>query len=135
MIIDASVAFKWLVEEPDSYVAISWLSLDGLKAPPIIYAEAGNALAKRIRGHELKADGAADNLLRLARMLSIIDDQPHLGRALDMAIALDHSFYDCLYLAIGEALGEQLLTADTKFAAKCATSEWAALVHPWQAYR
>jgi predicted nucleic acid-binding protein len=135
MIIDASVAFKWLVEEPDSDIAISWLSHDSLKAPALIYAEAGNALAKRIRGHELKPGGAAENLQRLARMLTIVDEQPHIGRALDLAIALDHSHYDCLYLAVCEALGEQLLTADAKFAGKCAASEWSALVHPWQALK
>ncbi|MEY4501691.1 MAG: hypothetical protein RIS52_1581 [Pseudomonadota bacterium] len=135
MIVDASVAFKWLVEEPDSDIAISWLSHDILKAPAIIYAEAGNALTKRIRGGELKAKGAAENLQRLVRMITTVDDQPFLGRALDMAVALDHSYYNCLYLALGEALGDQLLTADAKFAAKCAASEWSALLHPWQVYK
>ncbi len=52
-----------------------------------------------------------------------------------MAVLLDHSYYDCLYLAVGEGLGEQLLTADAKFAAKCAASEWSALLHPWQALK
>jgi predicted nucleic acid-binding protein len=135
MIVDASVAFKWLVEEPDSDIAISWLSHDSLKAPALIYAEAGNALAKRIRGHELKPGGAAENLQRLTRMLTIVDEQPYLGRALDMAVALDHSFYDCLYLAVAEALGDKLLTGDTRFAVKCAASEWSALLHPWKAHK
>jgi predicted nucleic acid-binding protein len=135
MIVDASVAFKWLVEEPDSDIAISWLSHDSLKAPAIVFSEAGNALAKRIRGRELVADGAAENLQRLGRMITVVDDRPHLGRALDMAVSLDHSYYDCLYLSISEALGEQLLTADAKFAAKCSASEWAELIHPWQALK
>jgi predicted nucleic acid-binding protein len=135
MIIDASVAFKWLVEEPDSDIAISWLTHASLKAPVIVFAEAGNALAKRVRGRELKADGAVENVQRLTRLLTTIDDRPYLGRALDMAIALDHSYYDCLYLAVSEALGELLLTADTKFATKCMASEWSSLVHPWQSLK
>jgi predicted nucleic acid-binding protein len=135
MIIDASVAFKWLVEEPDSDIAISWLSHDSLQAPTLICAEAGHALAKRIRGRELKPGGAAENLQRLTRMLTVVDEQPHIGRALEMAVALDHSYYDCLYLAVAEALGDQLLTADARFAVKCAASEWSALLHPWQAHK
>lgn len=135
MIVDASVAFKWLVEEPDSQIAISWLVHDSLKAPSIVHAEAGNALAKRIRGGELAVKGASANMARLARILEIVDSAPQLGRALEMAIALDHSYYDCLYLAVSEALDEQLLTADAKFASKCAASQWSALVHPWEPLR
>lgn len=132
MIVDASVAFKWLVEEADSDIAISWLAHDSLKAPSIVHVEAGNALAKRIRGGELVADGAAANMARLGRILEIVDSTPQLGRALDMAVTLGHSYYDCLYLAVSEALDEQLLTADAKFAAKCATSQWSSLLHPWE---
>lgn len=133
MIIDASVAFKWLIDEPDSDIAISWLAHDSLNAPAVVHAEVGNALTKRVRGGELAGAGAAEQLMRLVTILTVVDERPFVGRALDMAVALDHSYYDCLYLALGEAVGEPLLTADTRFAAKVAASPWAALIQPWVA--
>jgi predicted nucleic acid-binding protein len=128
MIVDASVAFKWLVEEPDSEAAISWLVHDDLKAPAILLAEVGNALSKRIRGGEILADGAAEKLTQLTSMLTIVDEAGSIGRALEMSIALCHSFYDCVYLALAEAHQEELLTADQVFAQKCRASDWAGQV-------
>jgi predicted nucleic acid-binding protein len=128
MIVDASVAFKWLVEEPDSEAAISWLAQDDLKAPAILLSEVGNALSKRIRGKELAAEGAGANLLRLTNMLAVADETGSIGRALELSVALSHSFYDCIYLALAEALDEKLLTADQVFAQKCEASGWAGRV-------
>jgi predicted nucleic acid-binding protein len=133
MIIDASVAFKWLVEEPDSAIAISWLDCNDLKAPHLIHSECGNALFKRIRGGEIFAEGASTQLAGLKEIVTLVDEQPWLGRALSMSITLDHSFYDCVYLALSEGLDDRLLTADSKFISKTAASEWASLVHPWRA--
>ena len=121
MIVDASVAFKWLVEESDSEEAISWISADvSLAAPTLVLAEVGNALTKRIRRGELSADGASERFARLPNLLSLLDDAPFMARAFDLSIMLRHAFYDCLYLAAAEALDDRLLTANTVFADKLA---------------
>ncbi len=133
MIIDASVAFKWLIDEDGSDIAVSWLVHESLKAPAILHAEVGNALTKRVRGNELVMAGAAEQLLRLATILTIVDERPFMGRALEMAVALDHSYYDCIYLAVSEAEKMPLLTADTRFVAKVEASQWATLLQPWAA--
>ena len=44
MIIDASVAFKLIVEEPGSEEAIGWIGRTDLVAPSLVHAEVGNAL-------------------------------------------------------------------------------------------
>lgn len=124
MIIDASVAFKWLVHEPDSDAAIAWLDNDTLLAPALVHSEVGNALLKRIRSGELSEEGAPANLQRLERILTLIDERPFMGLALQMAISLGHSLYDCVYLATAEALDDELLTADRRFADKVADSVW-----------
>jgi predicted nucleic acid-binding protein len=130
MIVDASVAFKWLVEEPDSNLALSWLRHDDLKAPAILLAEVGNAMAKRIRGRELKADGAPERLAQLEDMLTIVDGGAFAARALTVSLELGHSSYDCIYLALAEILDEQLLTADQVFVKKCQAGRWSGRVRP-----
>ena len=116
MIIDASVAFKLVVEEPDSETAIDWLARTELAGPTLIHAEVSNALWKRVRRRELAAGGELeDRLADLARYIRTIDETPQLPRALALAVELDHPVYDCVYLALAEAYDEELLTADGKF--------------------
>jgi predicted nucleic acid-binding protein len=119
MIVDASVAFKWIVAEDDSERAIAWIDAAELKAPHLLLAEVGNALGKRIRrGQFASPDGAGEQLGRLAQIVTIVDETPFISRSLELALALDHSFYDCVYAAMAEARNEALLTADSVFAAK-----------------
>jgi predicted nucleic acid-binding protein len=121
VIIDASVAFKWLVEESDSDQAIRWIGAGAsLLAPTLILAETGHALTKCIRRGELSAEGAGDRFARLTTLLTLFDDTPFMARAFDLSIALRHGFYDCVYLAAAEALGDRLLTADAVFVGKVA---------------
>lgn len=134
MIVDASVAFKWLVEEPDTDLALSWLRHDDLWAPSILVAEVGNALAKRIRGGELEAEGAPEKLARIEDMVTIIEGRMPVALALSMSLELMHSFYDCLYLALCEVRDEQLLTADQVFAKKCEASQWSGRVRLLERY-
>lgn len=121
MIVDASVAFKWLVEEPGSDQAIAWIgSGTPLAAPTLILSEIGHALTKRVRRGELAAAGADETFARLPSLLSLFDDAPFMVRAFDLSIALRRGFYDCVYLASAAAMGEQVLTADEVFADKLA---------------
>lgn len=121
MIVDASVAFKWLVPEHDSAVATAWLSSGTpLSAPALLLAEIGNGITKRIRRGELSPDGTQAHFSRLPGLLTLIDDTPFASRAFDLSVALRHSYCDCVYLAAAEALGETLLTADGVFAEKLA---------------
>jgi predicted nucleic acid-binding protein len=119
MIVDASVAFKWIVAEPDSPIAIAWIGQGALRAPHLIHSEVGNALTKRIRsGQFASSEGAGERLGRLSQLLATVDETPLIERALEMAVTLDHSFYDCVYAALAEANSEELLTSDKVFAAK-----------------
>ena len=117
MVIDASVAFKLIVDEPDSAIAIGWLARTELTGPTLIHSEVSNALWKRVRREELAADGELqERLADLARYVRTIDETPQLPRALDLAVELDHPVYDCVYLALAEAYDDDLLTADSRFA-------------------
>lgn len=129
MIIDASVAFKLIVEEPGSEDAIGWIGRADLVAPTLVHAEVGNALWKRVRRREIADDGEMDERVAdLARYLRTIDETPLVARALRLAVDLDHPIYDCIYLALAEHMGEELLTADHRFLAAVASTNYASQV-------
>lgn len=116
MVIDASVAFKLVVEEPDSGEALAWVGRAELVAPTLVHAEVGNALWKRIRKGELTAgDEIGERLSDLGRYVRTVDETAALPRALELAVALGHPIYDCVYLALAEAVDDELLTADRRF--------------------
>ena len=116
MIIDASVAFKLVVEEADSAEAVALLERDELVAPTLIHSEVGNALWKRVRRGELvSSEEIAERLADMASYIRTVDETAVLPRALELAIELEHPVYDCVYLALGEAEQEELITADRRF--------------------
>ena len=116
MIIDASVAFKLVVEEPGSEEAIAWAARSELVAPTLIHSEIGNALWKRVQRREIVGGGAVgERLADMARYIRTVDETPLMPRALQLAIELGHPIYDCVYLALAEAQEDELLTADARF--------------------
>jgi predicted nucleic acid-binding protein len=116
VIIDASVAFKLIVDEPGSEEAIAWIGRAELTGPILIHSEIANALWKRVRMGELAADTEiADRLADLDHYIRTVDETPLVPRALQLAIDLAHPVYDCIYLALAEAHDDSLLTADARF--------------------
>lgn len=129
MIVDASVAFKWLVDEEYSRDARAWLSRASMAAPPLLLVELGNALWKRVRRGELRdVDGATRLLARVADLVAVEHDEAVAQRALVLAVELDHPIYDCVYLAMAEWRNQPLLTADKRFVDRVAGTGYAARV-------
>ena len=118
MIIDASVAFKWLINEPGSEAAMAFLGNSDLLAPNLMLAEIADALGKRIRRGELRAERATEMLGRVGELVVIVDERPYLKEALRFSVLLNHSVYDCLYLAMADGLQDRVLTADARFIGK-----------------
>ena len=116
VIIDASVAFKLIVDEPGSEEAIAWIGRAELTGPILIHSEVGNALWKRVRMGELADDAEiAGRLSDLDHYIRTVDETSLVPRALQLAIDLTHPVYDCVYLALAEADDDGLLTADGRF--------------------
>jgi predicted nucleic acid-binding protein len=122
MIVDASVAFKWIIAEPDSDAATALIGREDLRAPSIVFAEVGHGISKRIRRGELKAEGVIERLQRLPALLSTDDAEADLASAMTLALQFQHSFYDCLYLALAQRLDDVLVTADEVFVRKFGTT-------------
>lgn len=127
MIVDASVAFKWLIEEEGTIAALDLLG-QPLAAPTLVYSEVGNALWRKQRRGELGADDLNDLPGQLSTLVNVVDETRLIGRALAMACLLDHPTYDCVYLAMAETYQRPLITADKRFLRRVASSEWKEMV-------
>ncbi len=118
LVIDASVAIKWVIEEDGTPEAMS-LRRHRLFAPELLVAECANVLWKKTRRRELTPDEArlAARLLQRADV-ELAPMRALLEPATELAIAMDHPAYDCTYLALAESLSCDLVTADRKLSAK-----------------
>jgi predicted nucleic acid-binding protein len=111
-VIDASVAIKWVVDEPGTTPALRLLR-QSLVAPDLLVAECANILWKKVRRKELSEEEASLAARLLARAdIELVSMRPLLERATRIAVAIDHPAYDCIYLALAEVRGCDFVTAD-----------------------
>ena len=122
VVVDASLAVKWLVEEEDSdkahAVLQSWVSQDITRiAPYLMPFEVANALHRRVVRGELSVDESARMIARLLGSRLELHQTPSLHvRALELASQLSQAAaYDAHYLALAEEFGCELWTADERF--------------------
>ena len=122
VVLDASVAVRWVVDEVGSTEAAALLELDvEWIAPRLLLAEAASALRRKSVDVLLTAAAAAqclDGLLQAVTdgIVRLADDERHIAQALLLATSLDHKVPDCLYLALAERYGAAIATADMKLA-------------------
>ncbi len=116
LVIDASVAVKWLVDEAGSDAALALQGHD-LMAPALLRIEAANVLRTLAARGALSPAAAADLFALLQEApLAIADTDDALERlAMTLALDLGHPVYDCLYLALALRTGRSLVTADDRF--------------------
>jgi predicted nucleic acid-binding protein len=119
-VLDSSVAFKWEVPEADSAKAIqlrdeSRTGLHELIAPDVFPAEVAHAMTRAERqGRVLAADGWRLWLSIMADAPALIPYVPLMPRAFALSSAFRIGVYDCLYVALAEREGCELVTADTR---------------------
>lgn len=119
-VLDSNVAFKWEVPETDTDIAIRLRdayrnNTHQLRAPDVFPLEIGHALTRAERQKRIKPpDG-------WAAWLAIMSDTPVLMSSLPLmprayAISSQHrvGIYDCLYIALAESEGCELITADDR---------------------
>ncbi|MBI5314775.1 MAG: type II toxin-antitoxin system VapC family toxin [Nitrospirae bacterium] len=116
-VVDASVAIKWFIPEIHSEAALQATRLRQLlHVPAFITMELGNVIAKKIRRGELSRENGRTILKELPHLpFQRHADQRLFPAAYDLALDTQQSLYDCLYLALAEAIDGRLITADRKF--------------------
>ena len=138
IVVDASVALKWLLPEPDSAMADRVAATDHLLiAPTLVIAEFCNAVWKRLRSGEVVADHAQLVVARLPEFFdSLVDETNLASMALAIARTLEHPAYDCFYLALAERENATLVTADRRLVERVRGTPWESKVialHTWDA--
>lgn len=117
VVVDASAALKWVLEEEGSAAARELLDRDVLHAPDFMLLEAANVLwAKSRRGalSRAEADAAFQALAAFPLVLTPLAELTRPARSL--AFALDLTVYDALYAALAQQLDCPLATADAALA-------------------
>jgi len=116
LVVDASVAVKWLLPESHAEAASRILnSKHELLAPDLILAEVGNVIWKKWRRREVSGDVAGDLLRDFYRYpVQTFASRALMIAAWGLAEQYDRSFYDSLYLALAIHAGCPLVTADLK---------------------
>ena len=125
LVVDASVAVKWLVREEFSDIAEQILNgQHELHAPRLMASEVSNSLWKKVRTGQLPRDRASE-LAEEIPLLNVnwADDEGVCVDAVRVALALDRSVYDCTYLALARRIGATMVTADERFANAVAGTE------------
>lgn len=126
LVVDASVACKWFVEEEGSSAAARLLNGDEtLLAPDLIVAEVANALWRKRRVGQVSAEQSDEAVAVLPGFFSELAPAARLAaRAFEIACDLDHPVYDCLYLALAEQAGARVVSADARLKARVTGTAW-----------
>ena len=131
-VLDASVVVDWVAPDVKSSSpamrTLRRLSSEGaeLIAPRLLLTECSNALlmgVRRRRWSGAAADSAYRFLVKLPFRLA--DDARHLDRAWELCRRYDnHPIYNMIYVAVAEAAGTTLITADSALRLRLKHLSW-----------
>jgi predicted nucleic acid-binding protein len=130
VVIDASVAAKWFLEE-ENWDAAEALQAgqDTLIAPDLLIAEVLNTYWKHVERKSKPRASIQDVIEVLVNSFSKLVPMVELASsAAEVAIELHHPIYDCFYLALAERDQCALVTADERFYGKTRRTRFASSV-------
>ena len=117
LVVDASVALKWVLDEEGVERAEAIVGTNPLIAPDFLILECANVLAQNVRRRKLTEEEATAGLARVrASGVRLEPTDAYVDEAQRLVMALGASAYDSLYLALALATPCRLLTADLRFA-------------------
>jgi predicted nucleic acid-binding protein len=120
LVLDASVAIKLYIAEPDSNSALDAVAArTEFVVPHLFFAEVVQALLRHHRERRLSWLQLDFALLDLVRKVTApLGDAVLLHRAIGIAQVLTHRLHDCFYLALAERTECDFLTADEALVGK-----------------
>lgn len=122
VVVDASVALKWVVAEDGSEKAAALLTdlaagTISLTAPDHLVGEVGNGLRKRVAQGILSVDDAQAALDAVGALgVEFIGGPGHWFRCLRAALDWQVTTYDALYVLLALEFEAELVTADARLA-------------------
>lgn len=131
-VFDASALVRGVIRPKPGGAAIEWIErlvagdVEGF-APDLVFPESANALVGYVRSRVLDEERANGILQALVRLpLEVIAGRQLVPAAHRLALVRGLTVYDACYLALAEALGATLVTADRRLASVAKRS---ALLH------
>ena len=114
LIVDASVIIPCFIPERFSDVAPFWLeAAELIIAPDFLALECANVLWKKARLREISELQAGETLADIVSgVIELRPSLPLTPAALKLGGELDQPIYDCIYLALAETEGAEIVTAD-----------------------
>lgn len=130
LVVDASVAIKWFVREGLHEEASALLEHQApLYAPDLIVSEVTNVAWKKVTRGDIEPDQARDIARAIRGGVPALYPSAELNaRALEIALALDHPVYDCLYVACAQITETVLVTADMRLCGAAAAGPYAGFI-------
>jgi predicted nucleic acid-binding protein len=129
IVVDASIAAKWYLNEAGSTEAAAILTSDSvLLAPALIRLEVNGAIIRRYREGKLSLERAREacelwEADLAGGALRLVADEMLIVPARAIAFQIRHAIQDCLYLAAAVEFGQaRLVTADPTFHTRAAKS-------------
>jgi predicted nucleic acid-binding protein len=115
LIVDASVAVKWFVNEDRATAARQVLGAGGIAAPEFILLELYHSLWNLARRGQFLTRDIEPSTHRAKQAFDVLVRQEDLfQQACTFAQAYSHPIYDCLYIAHAQRDVARLITADEK---------------------
>jgi predicted nucleic acid-binding protein len=116
LVVDASVAVKWIVPEEHTTEARRLLTAGHtLLAPELLRIEVAAVCWKKVQRGELTAEEAQARFGTLAMApLLLTSDATLADAALQLSLQTGWTVYDSLYLALAVAYDSRVVTADTR---------------------
>jgi predicted nucleic acid-binding protein len=126
IVVDASLAAKWMLWEADTRVALRFLLHHGraLCGPDTLFTEVAGAIVKRANQRKDIETDALEALRKWTVAWGEHTVKPYrvtqrrLYEAGKLAVTLGHPLKDCIYLALAMELRCDLATCDLQFIAK-----------------
>ena len=115
LVLDASVALKWVLEEPDSHLAEALATgAEEVLLPDFWLHEACNVCWLQVRKGVWSATEALEALALLRAQVppTPTGDLALHDAALELGLAVNHSTYDTLYVAFAVAMGRSVCRDD-----------------------
>ena len=119
IVVDASVATAWLLEdedEPDAIAPLRGLQKQEAIVPQLWHIEIRNALLVAERRGRIVPDQVTERLAFLNTLPIQTDQEPDFDVAMELARDYGLTFYDAIYLELAKRLNAPLATLDAALA-------------------
>lgn len=116
IVVDASVALKWVLEEEGADQARLLAASEIMIAPDLWLVECSNVLTMKVRRGQITIAGSGKALdVIVSAPVRIMPTRGSIALAHGLSLELNKSAYDCLYLALALSERATMVTADAAF--------------------